>query len=161
MADFDRIIVDFGPALSRVAAAYERDRALKDDLLQEILLAVAQSLPRLKDETRLKPFVFRIAHNKGVDHVTRHVAIPKAEEVSEHLPAAEGSPEDRMMHKQRAERLMAAVRALDLPYRQAITLLMEDLSYAEIADALGITVSNVGVRINRAKALLRSQIDHG
>ncbi len=53
------------------------------------------------------------------------------------------------------------MRRLELPYRQVIALLMEDLTYAEIAEALGIGVSNVGVRINRAKALLRSLLDHG
>ena len=122
-------------------------------------MAIAGALPRLEDETRLKAFVFRIAHNKGVDHVARHAAMPRAEELTEH-PAFEGAtPEDDVMGKERAQRLMAAVRN-SMPYRQVITLLMEDLSYAEIADALGLTVSNVGVRVNRAKAYLRRLLDH-
>ena len=160
MVKFDRIIAEFGPALARAAASYERDMALREDLLQEMLVAIAGALPRLEDETRLKAFVFRIAHNKGVDHVARHAAMPRAEELTEH-PAFEGAtPEDDVMGKERAQRLMAAVRKLEMPYRQVITLLMEDLSYAEIADALGLTVSNVGVRVNRAKAHLRRLLDH-
>ena len=161
MADFDRIIAEMGPALARVAAAYERDAALREDLLQDMLIAISRSLPRLRDETRLRPFVFRIAHNKGVDHVARHAGAPRAEEVPEDLPRPDGSPEDDLIARQRADRLWAAVRRLELPYRQVIALLMEDLTYAEIAEALGIGVSNVGVRINRAKALLRSLLDHG
>ncbi len=161
MADFDRIIGEMGPALARVAAAYERDAALREDLLQDMLIAIARSLPRLRDEARLRPFVFRIAHNKGVDHVARHAGEPRAEEIPEDLPRPDASPEDDLIARQRSERLWAAVRRLELPYRQVIALLMEDLTYAEIAEALGIGVSNVGVRINRAKTLLRSLLDHG
>ena len=160
MADFDRIIAEMGPALARVAASYERDTALREDLLQDMLIAICRSLPRLRDEARVKPFVFRIAHNKGVDHVARHAGEPDTEEAREDLPRLDGSPEEHVMVRQRAERMQAAVRRLELPYRQVIALLLEDLSYAEIAETLGIGVSNVGVRINRAKALLRSLLDH-
>ena len=161
MADFDRIIAEMGPALARVAAAYERDPALREDLVQDMLIAISRSLPKLRDEARLRPFVFRIPHNKGVDHVARHAGEPQAEEMPEDLPRPDGSPEDHLIARQRTQRLLAAVRRLELPYRQVIALLMEDLSYAEIAEALGISVSNVGVRINRAKPLLRSLLDHG
>jgi DNA-directed RNA polymerase specialized sigma24 family protein len=43
-----------------------------------------------------------------------------------------------------------AVRQLELPYRQVMPLLLEDLSYIEIGETLGISVANVGVRVNRA-----------
>lgn len=161
MADFDRTIADLGPALLRIAASYERNRALRDDLLQEMLMAISQALPRLQDQSRLRAFVFRVAHNKGVDHVVRHVAAPATEAIPERLAWAGETPEDQVMGRQRTERLLAAVRSLDLPYRQVITLLMEDLTYAEIADALGLSVSNVGVRVNRAKAQLRALLDAG
>jgi RNA polymerase sigma-70 factor (ECF subfamily) len=160
MAEFDRILAELGPALVRVASSYERNPALRDELVQDILLAISRALPRLRDAARLKPFVFRIAHNKGVDHVARHAGDPPMEDIPEQLARSDGSPEDDLIRKQRAERLARAVRALDLPYRQVITLLLEDLSYGEIADALGISLSNVGVRVSRAKALLRSLLDH-
>ena len=160
MADFDRILAEMGPALQRMAAVYERDLALRQDLVQDMLIAIARALPQLRDESRLKPFVFRIAHNKGVDHVVRRVAAPAEEEIPKAAAGARASPEDEIIARQRSERLVAAVRRLDLPYRQVIVLLLEDLSYAEIAETLGLGVSNVGVRINRAKALLRSLLDH-
>ena len=50
------------------------------------------------------------------------------------------------------------MRRLSLPYRQVITLLLEDLSYEEIAETLGLTVNNVGVRINRAKTQLKAML---
>jgi RNA polymerase sigma-70 factor (ECF subfamily) len=155
----DHVVAEFGPALARVAAAYERDRALREELAQDMLLAVVQALPRLKDRAKLKPFVFRIAHNRAVSHVARRVREPKSGEDADALPSGAPSQEQALIAAERSAALLEAVRALPLPYRQVITLLLEGLSYEEIAEALGLTLSNVGVRINRAKQRLKEMID--
>ena len=61
---------------------------------------------------------------------------------------------------ERGERLLEAIRQLTLPYRQVMTLILEDLSYEEIAETLGITIDNVGVRVNRAKKQLKERLHH-
>ena len=48
-----------------------------------------------------------------------------------------------------------SIRRLPIPFRQVITLTLEGMSYAEIAEVLGINESNVGVRLNRARQMLR------
>lgn len=158
MRDLQAIIGRYGPGLARVAASYEADRALAEDLTQDILLAIHRALPNLRDAEALAPFLFRIAHNRGVTHVMRQVSdrqhrtdLPAPDEVT--------TPEQQLLDGERARRLTAAVRRLPLPYRQVMTLLLEDLSHAEIADALGLTRTNVGVRINRAKAMLKELLD--
>ena len=47
---------------------------------------------------------------------------------------------------------------LPLSYRQVVTLYLEEMSYAEIAEALDISESNVGVRISRAKQMLKEML---
>jgi len=158
MATIEKVIADYGPALARIAGAYERDRALRDDLVQDIAAAVWKALPSLSDPAKLKPFVFRIAHNRAVSHVARQAARPRSAELDEGLRDSEPDPESRLLETERSARLVEAVRRLPLPYRQVITLLLEDLSYEEIAEALGLTVNNVGVRINRAKAQLKAML---
>jgi RNA polymerase sigma factor (sigma-70 family) len=54
---------------------------------------------------------------------------------------------------------MAAVQRLSVGYRQVVTLSLEGLSYAEIADVLGISESNVGARLTRARQLLRQILE--
>ena len=157
MAKLEGIITAYGPALARVAASYEADPALREDLLQEIMLAVYKALPSLKDQKRLAPFVFRIAHNRSVTHVIQQSSRRKLIIPAENDEAA--TPEDSLLLSERSRRLASAVRRLPLPYRQVVTLVLEDLSYAEIAEALGLTPSNVGVRVNRAKAQLRALLD--
>jgi RNA polymerase sigma factor (sigma-70 family) len=154
MRDISQIVAELGAALARVAASYEADPALQEDLMQEILLAVHRALPNLDDESKLAPFVFRVAHNRAVTHVAKQVAAKRARpDAAEETSAG---PEQRLLANERSNRLLAAVRRLPIGQRQVVMLLLEDLSYAEIAEALAISVSNVGVRVNRAKAQLKA-----
>ena len=159
----DEVIREFGPALARVAASYERDRAQREELLQEIFMAIMTSLPRLQDPAKLRPFVFRIAHNRSVRHIQHRVREPKsAGEMAEVAEVAEEAPshEQALIESERSGKLLEAIRDLTLPQRQVMTLLLEDLTYPEIADALGISVENVGIRINRAKQQLKEALRH-
>lgn len=159
MRNFEQVIDDLGPALGRVAASYERNTALREELLQEIWLAVFRSLPQLKDAAKLRSFVFRIAHNCCVDHVVKHAGAPATTaDIPPDLQSHESTPEQHLLGRERSRRLVEAVRRLELPYRQVITLLLEDMSYSEIAEALGISVANVGVRVNRAKVQLKEYV---
>lgn len=151
------IVTRFGPALVRIAASYERNPALRDELAQDVLLAVVTSLPRLAQSEKLKPFVFRIAHNRCLTHAMRRMRERDAEQQLEEL-AADPGHEQALMERERGARLMDAVRLLKLPYRQVITLLLEDLTYEEIAESLGISAVNVGVRVNRAKQQLKAML---
>ena len=155
MREFERIVRDFGPRLARIAASYEADRSLQEDLLQDIMLAIYRALPSLEKQESLAPFIFRIAHNRSVSHVTKVVGARRQLDPHE-MEHETTTPEQLLLAKQRSSRLVAALRRLPLPYRQVMTLLLEDLSYAEIAEALGLSLSNVGVRVNRSKAQLKA-----
>ena len=64
-----------------------------------------------------------------------------------------------MEAKEQRRTLLNAVRRLPFTYRDVITLALEGLSYAEIAEVLGLSEANVGVRLNRAKAALRALLE--
>lgn len=155
----EEVLARFGPALHRVAGSYERIPARREELTQEIALALFRSLPRLRDEKKLVPFVFRIAHNVGVNHVIMAERESKARDAAaQDRRQAPVTPEDAATRGDEAARLDNAIRALPTPYRQVMVLALEDLSYAEIAEALSISPSNVGVRIARAKVMLKNAL---
>jgi RNA polymerase sigma factor (sigma-70 family) len=158
--DAQQILVQFTPALARLVASYERDPALREELLQEVLMAIVVSLPRLTQLDRLKPFIFRIAHNRSVSHIARRVRERELQEASEHTDHSTPSQEQALIQSEHGERLLEAIRQLALPFRQVMTLLLEDMSYEDIAETLGISVSNVGVRVNRAKKQLKEILQH-
>lgn len=155
----DQVVSRYGAGIARVAATYERNPAIREELVQDILVAVVSALPRLRDAERLKAFVYRIAHNVCVDHVASEVRLGPQTSLSEDIASDATPPETRLIEKQAANSLQEAVRQLKLPYRQVITLVLEGLSHQDVADALGITVTNVGVRVSRAKSMLKELLE--
>jgi RNA polymerase sigma-70 factor, ECF subfamily len=157
---YDRILRREGAALRRVAAAYEADPARREDLFQEICLAVWRALPRFRGEASERTFVFRIAHNRGLTHRSRRrpAASAELEEAASVIDPRPG-PESEVHEGQRRDRLRAAVLALELEPRQVISLTLEGLSPKEIAEVLGITENNVAVRLSRARRALRRVLE--
>jgi RNA polymerase sigma factor (sigma-70 family) len=74
-----------------------------------------------------------------------------------HDPAP--GPESSLAQRQRADKLRQAVHRLPVAYRQVITLTLEGLGYREISAVLGISESNVGARLNRARQQLQELLE--
>jgi len=152
---YDRILRDHGSALRRVAAAYERDRARREDLFQEICLAIWRALPHFRGEASLRTFVFRIAHNRGLTHRARRGPALRDLDQAAQVADPHPGPECAAQAVQRQERLRAAVLSLPLPGRQVMMLMLEGLTQKEIGEVLGISENLVAVRLTRARTALR------
>lgn len=155
--EYEQLWRDYGASLGRLASSYESERHAREDLLQEIRLAIWVALPRFRGESSLRTFVFRIAHNRALTHVWRRKRIAASED-SEDAPDTRDGPETTAIERVNRSRLMDAIRQLPLSFRQVITLSLEDLSHAEIAGVLGISENNVAVRMNRARKLLKEKL---
>ena len=154
---FDRLLADNGPALTRLAASYTNTTADRDDLVQEIALSIWRGLPQFRGECSERTFIFRIAHNRAVTHLTRRRP-PATTDVVD-VPDSALNPEAGLAREQQGERLHHAVHALPLLYRQVVTLMLEGLDYGEIAQVLGLSESNVGARLTRARQMLREAME--
>ena len=134
---FDHLLAANGQALARLAATYTNTPSDRDDLLQEIALAVWQALGAFRGECSPRTFLFRIAHNRAIAYLARsHARFPATggdlDVHDVHDPAPD--PESGLAREQTAERLRRAIYRLPLPYRQVITLALEDMGYARIAE---------------------------
>ena len=159
--EFDGLLAANGPALARLAATYTNTSSDRDDLLQEIAMAVWQALRTFRGECSPRTFLFRIAHNRAIAYLSRSQArfssgAGDAAVDDLHDPAPD--PESGLAREQAAARLRRAIHRLPMVYRQVIMLALEDMGYAEIAEVLGISESNVGARLTRARQLLRESL---
>jgi len=155
---FDEILRNYGAALNRLAASYVRDSREREDLLQEIVFAIWRALPGFRGESSERTFLFRIAHNRAITHLAqRRPAAIAADDDLQVLEVADSrpDPERAFFEQQQGERLLEAIRNLPLAYAQVITLTLEGMSYSEVADVLGISEANVGVRLTRSREMLR------
>jgi len=157
---FEQLLHEHGGALRRVASSYEADPALRDDLYQEICLAIWKALPAFRGESSSRTFVFRIAHNRGLSHGWREGRLPGPLEEPERLRDPAASAEDALERSQRRSRLLAAIRSLPLGARQVLTLRLEGLSFKEIAEVTGLTENNAMVRATRARQALKKILEN-
>lgn len=155
---FDRVLAEYGPALARLARAYEYRPAVAEELQQEIALALWQALPAFRGESSEKTFVFRIATNRALTHVAQRAPAAADLEAALDVPDAGPGPESVASAAEQSARLVAAVAALPLSLRQVVSLALEGLSQAEIGQVLGLAENNVAVRMHRAKAALRERL---
>jgi RNA polymerase sigma factor (sigma-70 family) len=144
-----------GASLSRLAGSYVREAGDRDDLLQDIIVAIWRALPRFRGECSERTFAFRIAHNRAIAYITRR-KLPVVDTADDmEIEDARPNPEQALSTEQQGQRLMAAVQRLPLNHRHVVTLLLEGLTYGDIADVLGISETNVGARLTRARQMLR------
>ncbi len=157
---FQGLLDKHAAALKRVVATYEADPHLQEDLYQDIAIAIWRAMPNFRGEAGVKTFILRIAHNRGAGHVAKEVRVPRGAEPLVPLPDHQPTPEKRLIEAQSGPevRLVKAIQKLPVNQRQIITLALEGTSYQDIAEILGISVSNVGVRLNRAKKALRAEL---
>jgi RNA polymerase sigma factor (sigma-70 family) len=156
-ARFDRLHAAYGAPLRRLALVYASDPADSDDLLQDIWFAVWRALPSFRGDCSERTFVYRIAHNRGLTHRTR---TRRHEPVEGHpeLPDPGAGPDVRADQRLRAQRLLRAVADLPVLWREVVVLHLEGLGNQEISDVTGLSESNVGVRLSRARAALRERL---
>lgn len=161
---FHQVMNEHGPALARIVGSYARRPADRQDLHQDVCLAVWQALPRFRGESSLRTFLFRIAHNRGLRFVARQRArgLPGAPTHTD--PPDQGpDPETHAASRERSRQLLRAIHRLPLGQRQVLTLALEGLPHREIGEILGITENNAAVRLHRARAALRTALEdpHG
>ncbi|MDP5137589.1 sigma-70 family RNA polymerase sigma factor [Rheinheimera baltica] len=149
-------------AIGRALMANEADPAARQDLKQDIFLALHQAADRLKAAEMPRAYLFRIVHNVTVDHIARaqrHKWQPLDDELQQQM--LDDCPSELLGEQQQSQQLMRAVRQLSAANRQVILLAMEDLDAPEIADILQISHGAVRVRLNRAKTELMELMQNG
>ena len=155
--NIDEILEKYSPAIRRVAASYAPPGAAREDLEQDISLAVMKAAKAFREEASMSTYIYRIAHNCGIDAIKRRKSTSVEFEDGRH-PTSNAGPEEMTLKRERREQLAGAIRELPISIRQPLVLRLEGLSYKEIAAVLDLTTSNVGVRLHRASAELKKRV---
>jgi RNA polymerase sigma-70 factor (ECF subfamily) len=146
----------FGPALQRLARATEANPERRRDLLQEMHVALWKSFALFDGRCQLSTWVYRVAHNTAARHVGRerryHAGRVALEDISGLSDG--GNLAGAMEQNDALERLNAWIRRLKTPDREILSLYLENLPAAEIAEITGLSSGAVATRISRLKAQL-------
>jgi len=142
--------------LFKVLRAYAFTSEDQDDLFQEISLQVWRSIPKFKQESAVTTWLYRISLNTAIKWSTKerkHDAHQSLDQIQHIL--IEDNPMD-----ERLAWLYDEIATLDEIDRSLTLLLLEGFSYKKMATLLGISESNIGVKIHRIKKHLAIQSQH-
>ena len=159
---FKSWLSEHGGAILKVARAYTLTTEDCQDLVQEILLQIWRSLPQFQGRANPSTWLYRVALNTALgwhrkEHRRRVRQRPILE--VEDLPAAGLDSAQQAVQREVVERLYAAIRQLPKTDAALVLLYLDDLSYRQMAEVLGISESNVGVKLNRAKKALGKRMN--
>ena len=155
---FDQVVASHGAALHRLTYAYERVADRRADLLQEIYLALWQSLERFDARCALGTWVYRVAHNTATSVCLRRrdrLQLVGLDEID--VPTQDPGQGQGLDERRARERLLALIHRLKPVDRQIVLLYLEDLDAAAIGEIVGLTAGNVSTKIHRLKKLLAQQ----
>jgi len=155
-ARYQEAAAAFGPAMQRLARANEANAERRRDLLQDMHVALWRSLAAFDGRCSMRTWVYRVAHNVAASHIDRErrgrANTIDVEEI-EHLPDLRSLGAD-IEQSDAIEKLNALIRKLPATDRQVLTLYLEDLDAAAIAEITGFTSGAIATRISRLKAHL-------
>lgn len=141
----------------KVCRVYARNPSDQEDLYQEILFQIWRALPGLKENAYANTWLYRIAINTSISFTRKRTARGGRALQLDHAELTR-QIEARQTHDSQQEdnlaKLYEAIAQLDAVERALITLFLEDFSYEQIADVLGVSANNVGVMLHRAKKKL-------
>jgi RNA polymerase sigma-70 factor (ECF subfamily) len=160
---YERAVADYGNALKRLTRAYEADADRRQDVLQEIHMALWESLARFDGRSALGTWVYRVAHNTATSICIRRksarVQLVSLEDIE--VPTAGVNRERDLDERQGMERLLALVQRLRPLDRQVILLYLEDIDARAIGEIVGLSAANVATKIHRVKKVLAQQFQEG
>lgn len=132
---------------------YENDPEIRNDLFQEIVLQLWKSFPTFRGESKITTWMYRIALNTAISGLRRQSRRVKTEDLNDlHLNITDHTGADL---EEKFQKLQWAIRQLTEIERAMIMMALEEISYEEIAETIGITQNNVRVRMNRIREKLK------
>jgi RNA polymerase sigma-70 factor (ECF subfamily) len=141
--------------VARVARSYAATEEDCQELIQEILLQVWLSIPRFERKAKPSTWIYRVALNTALAWQRRDQRQRRRRFRPLVWAMDVATNETEQAHEwERIERLYTAIRRLPKADAALVLLYLDDLSYREIAEILGISEVNVGVKLNRVRKAL-------
>jgi RNA polymerase sigma-70 factor (ECF subfamily) len=154
---FLKLIADNRLKLLKISRVYAWGSADQDDLYQDMLFQLWRALPNLREEAHANTWLYRIALNTAISFVRkdksfRNRFVSGSDEANHEIP--DTNPQRDSHTEEKLSQMFQAIAQLNATEKAVITLFLEDLSYEQMAAVLGVTESNIGVMLHRAKKKL-------
>ena len=157
-AAFDELVERWHRPLWLFARRMTADEEAAREATQDIWLRVLRAMPRLRDPARFRPWLFGIARRALIDRLRRQYARPELETLDVGSMAATDPAEPEPA--ERIDAMLDELQHLPVIERETLVLFyLDELTLAQVADALEVPAGTVKSRLFRARGMLRERMN--
>lgn len=151
--DFSKLIKENQGLIIKVSRLYTNSLEDEQDLFQEIVLQLWRSYASFKGNSKISTWMYRVALNTAITIFRKKTRSPQTDELDEiHY---KNFLEDDDEKQSQISLLYKVIKLLPNVERAIVMMYLDDISYKEIAETLGITEVNARVKMNRLKKTLK------
>ncbi|MFC5287841.1 RNA polymerase sigma factor [Actinokineospora guangxiensis] len=156
-AAFDALVRAHTDLMYRVALRVCGDPTDAEDVVQEAWIAAWRALPGFRADAKVSTWLYRVVSNTALAHLRRRKTAVSLTEVD--VVDARPTPEGQTLLQERAAAVHRAIAALEPSQRIPLVLReLEGLSYAEVAEVLGVDTTALHRRLHRARVALLAKL---
>lgn len=152
--DFSELIEQHQGIIHKITLVYANHQADREDLFQEICLQLWRAYPKFRGESKFSTWMYRVALNTAISMVRKNQRRP----VFETLHGNEKLVEEESNEAEQLKLLYRGIAQLNHIDKAIILLWLEDKSYEEIAEVLGTSKGNIGVKLVRIRKKLEEWV---
>lgn len=158
----DQLMDKYGQSILQLTYSYVGNRAIAEDLTQEVFVKCYQKLDQYQKKSSLKSWLWRIAINHCKDYLRswHHNHIVVSDEKAKYTSSREKEVENQVIQRYEDEQLVKTVLSLQDTYREVIYLYyFEELSIKEISYLTNVNQNTIKTRLKRAKEILKECLE--
>ena len=145
--------------IHRICWGFSKHSEEAEDLFQEVLLLIWKGLDGYQGKSAISTWVYRITVNTCLYWKKKKKKMPLDALQQTDITSDSKNVEEQMIYNDKMDQLKKAIQQLNEVDRTIALLLLESVSYKEIAEITGLTTSNVGVKISRIKKRIKEMLE--
>jgi RNA polymerase sigma-70 factor (ECF subfamily) len=151
----EKIWIEFGNQLKSFISRRVKDISVAEDILQDVFVKIHSNIDNLKDEQKIKGWLFRIAKNCIIDYYRKKIIDSKELKDSYDYEISEGNDAEQEI----ASGLLDMIKELPPIYSEALLLTeFEGIKQTELAKKIGLSTSAAKNRVQRARQMIKDDL---
>ncbi len=159
---FNELLKDNEERIRRICAYYNPNQHEQKDMYQEVLINIWKSLDNFRGDSAISTWIYRIAVNTSLSYTgsayKKFKLMIDTNYLNLNTLTDDNSLDTKLVEEKQLEKLHIELNTLSVIDKALISLMLEGLSMKEIADIIGISESNVKVKIHRIKNQLKNSL---
>lgn len=158
---FINVLEDHKKIIYKVCNAYCKNADDRQDLIQEVIIQLWRSFERYNDQFKLSTWIYRIALNVSISFYRKESKrLNRTDRLDNYIIDVADLNLEEENKNENLRLLQQFINELDELNRALMILYLDDNSYSEIAEILGISETNVATKINRVKQKLKQRFSN-